>query len=167
MSLFNLEGSLPALLFGVLNQNMAYLCLQCYDDECSKVDPTPNNDTQPLLMFPHLVNLTSHPYGSVSVREIEQHYSSKIIAAYEKQAYDAFMDISLVVFAKSIERYSTRFKQAGVSFLPLVWADADLKVDWYSLIVNIPDTQVVVEIVSDRTPHNYIQDLLSCVTLLA
>jgi hypothetical protein len=100
-------------------------------------------------MFPHLVNLTARPFGSVSVDEVESHFHSKLSAAVVGHHYDAFMDMSLVVYAKNLSRYWSHFVDTQVGFLPLVWPDADSGKDWFSLIVNIPHTQVVVEIVSD------------------
>ena len=64
------------------------------------------------------------------------------------------MDFTFVLFAPSLDSYVTAFEAAGEAFLPLSWVGEDGSTKYYSLLKQVPDTQVIFELVSDVAPSS-------------
>ena len=107
------------------------------------------------LMFPHMINATARPYGSVSVADVEKQFDRKFKAAAMTKKYDSFLDFALVVYAKSLDRWLKPLAthEGPASFFPISWQD-DTGKKWWSAIVQIPHTQVLVEMISDTKPSS-------------
>ena len=94
----------------------------------------------------HLVNLTKRATtGGLSVAEVEAHFASKMKGM---KRYDSFMDYSIGLYASSLDAYTDAFDADGVDYLALSWT-ADDGTPWYSAIVLVPGTHMVLELMSD------------------
>jgi hypothetical protein len=72
---------------------------------------------------------------------------------FEAGIYDSFMDYSLVLYASSLDTYVAAFEADNVPHLMLRWND-DLGQLWYSLIVQVARSQLVLELVSGQVPNS-------------
>jgi hypothetical protein len=61
------------------------------------------------------------------------------------------MDIALVLYAADLERYITALHRDHIPHLVLEWTD-DKHHTWYSLLVQVSTSQLVMELVSDKRP---------------
>ena len=97
----------------------------------------------------HLVNVqSSKTTGGITVGALEKHFTARM-GDYTK--YDAFMDFSAVLWCGDLPGYAKRFAEDGVKFLAGSWKAADGSA-WYSLIVQTPETQMIVELVGKGSP---------------
>ena len=107
----------------------------------------------------HFVNSTTRPYitapdkNALSVEELEAAFTSKFSAAVkDRNADEAFLDFTYVVYSMDLGRYISDFNTNGVKYLPLEWP-ADTRAEkakgsMFSVLVQVPDTQVIFEIVT-------------------
>ena len=64
-------------------------------------------------------------------------------------SYSEWMDHHLAVWAPSLAPYVSKYEATGVAFLPLTWSSRSGKTKYYSILVHAPNSQVVVELISD------------------
>lgn len=99
----------------------------------------------------HTVNTSRRPDGGFARAIVESAYDEGLTKAFSEQKYDHYMDFSTVLFTKDLDRYIDKFLVDSVGYLPLSWQD-DAKKQHYSVIVHIPGTQLVFELVSNTAP---------------
>ena len=130
------------------------------------------------FMFPHMINASSRPYDGLSVEDTEAQFTTRYDQAFSTNMYDPFLDYSLVLYAKSLDKWinstvewveskETRLAashsplspslQAGSNsssvkpYMALSWTD-NTDAQWYSVIMHVPNTQVTIELVSETKP---------------
>eukprot|EP00656_Telonema_subtile_P005667 TRINITY_DN12585_c0_g1_i3.p1 TRINITY_DN12585_c0_g1~~TRINITY_DN12585_c0_g1_i3.p1 ORF type:complete len:447 (-),score=102.25 TRINITY_DN12585_c0_g1_i3:54-1394(-) len=99
----------------------------------------------------HLVNMSARPYGTTDNFEVENHFTAKLSRAMRRGQYDSFMDQSTVLYAGSIDGYLEAFGRDQVDHSLLVWQD-DKGQTWYSVIVQVDQSQLVLELVTGKKP---------------
>ena len=99
----------------------------------------------------HMVNTSARPYGSMDNWQVEQHFTRKLQRALPSGGYDAFMDQATVLYAASLDRYQDSFSRARVAYQLRSWKD-ETGQSWYSLLVQVDDSQLVLELVSGKRP---------------
>ena len=57
-----------------------------------------------------------------------------------------------MLYAPSLDGYISAWQDAGEAFLPLSWVGEDATTKYYSIIKQVPNTQVIFELVSDVAP---------------
>lgn len=162
---YTLSASEPVAFFAFLQRyfpvhcqdqgtpcNVSFDCGQagraslCVDDSCTQ---TFGNHVFGL----HLVNLSARPYGLMDNVDVERHFTDKLSKAFRSNTYDAFMDISAVLYAADLDKYGTALRRDHVPFLVLEWDD-DMGHTWYSLIVQVSTSQLILELVSNTKPSS-------------
>ena len=159
-------GSASTLLWDVYAYNADICCKACaatkgcvaatYDSQKTLFDaPSAAATTNVSAPMPfegfglHLVNVqTAKTTGGIDVSVLEGHYTKRM-GGYA--SYDAFMDFSAVLWCGDLPGYAKRFAADGVKFLAGSWK-ADTGDTWYSLIVQTPGTQMIVELVGKESP---------------
>jgi hypothetical protein len=69
--------------------------------------------------------------------------------------YSPWMDIHAGIYDNDLDSYVQRFSEHGVPVLALKWPSADEQSSFfYSLIVHVPDTQEIFEIISATAPSD-------------
>jgi len=99
----------------------------------------------------HTVNTSHRPDGGFARAIVEAAYDKGLALAFSKQQYDHYMDFATVVFAKDLDMYIAKFEANAVGYLPLSWKD-EAEGQHYSIIVHVPATQMVFELVSNVAP---------------
>jgi hypothetical protein len=99
----------------------------------------------------HMENVVARPSGPTSVTEVEAVFQDKMLAAFKHGTYDSFMDFALVFWASDLDVYIDKFQADDVKYLSLKW-QTDSGNQKFSIIVHIPHTQVVLELVSTSRP---------------
>ena len=100
----------------------------------------------------HLVNVqSSKTTGGIDVATLEAHFTKRL---GDMSHFDAFMDYNVVLFAgEDLPSYAQALAKDKVDFLTGTWtASSGAAVPWYSLIVHVPGTQMVIELVSKKSP---------------
>jgi hypothetical protein len=90
---------------------------------------------------------TAKTTGGLSVDELKEHYLSRFGDFSE---FDAFMDYSVTFFTYDLQHYVDSFAADGVKHFLGQWSDG--KDTWYSLVVNVPGSTYVIELVSLMKP---------------
>ena len=85
--------------------------------------------------------------GAYSLEEIEAIWGA---ALGEMDAYDTFLDNHLALWAPDLAPYVERFQAAAVPALGLRWAFRGER--YASLLVHVPKSQVVLELISQTAP---------------
>ena len=85
--------------------------------------------------------------GAYSLEEIEAIWGA---ALGEMEAYDTFLDNHLALWAPDLAPYVERFQAAAVPALGLRWAFRGER--YASLLVHVPKSQVVLELISQTAP---------------
>ena len=120
----------------------------CQDADCAyDVDPSQSG-----AFGLHLVNTSARPYGEEDNSFFEEHFTAKLTSAAAEDRYDTFMDYSTVLYTRSLQNYVLEFDAASVPYVIVHWAD-DLAQDWYSLIVQVSTSVLVLELVSPECPY--------------
>lgn len=101
----------------------------------------------------HTVNASQRPDGGFDRGTLEAAYDTGLQKAFAEQKYDHYMDFATVLFAANLDSYVTKFEKASVGYLPVSWKD-ETGAQHYSVIVQIPKTQLVFELVSNTKPTN-------------
>jgi len=101
----------------------------------------------------HTVNLTARPHGGTDNIDVENHFYHKLQTGFKAGMYDSFMDYSLVLYAASLDHYVAAFEADHVPHLMLQWND-DMGQLWFSLIVQVAKSQLVLELVSSDMPNS-------------
>jgi len=89
--------------------------------------------------------------GGLEVRDIERIFQEEL---GNLEAYSPWMDIHFGIYDNDLDSYAQRFLDYSVPVLALRWPSADMTQSppFYSLIVHVPDTQEVFEIISTTAP---------------
>jgi hypothetical protein len=101
----------------------------------------------------HLVNMSGRPFGKLDNVDVERYFSSKVAAAYKARQYDSFLDFATVLYAASLDAFITKFEKDAVPFVMIQWRD-DQQHQWYSLLVQISSSQLILELVSAAAPES-------------
>eukprot|EP00617_Octactis_speculum_P028096 CAMPEP_0185753616 /NCGR_PEP_ID=MMETSP1174-20130828/12343_1 /TAXON_ID=35687 /ORGANISM="Dictyocha speculum, Strain CCMP1381" /LENGTH=157 /DNA_ID=CAMNT_0028431545 /DNA_START=1 /DNA_END=470 /DNA_ORIENTATION=- len=64
-------------------------------------------------------------------------------------SYDAFMDYNVALLTADLDSYAAKFDADAVSYLPVAWADQDT--DYYGILVHVPTTQMVIEVMAQAS----------------
>ena len=64
--------------------------------------------------------------------------------------YSAWMDYRVGLYVSSLDSYIAAFTAGGIRYLPMQWKDAG--VQYYSLMVHVPKTQEIFELISQTQP---------------
>lgn len=102
----------------------------------------------------HLVNTSARPYGEVDNWEVEQFFARKLQHAFSNNLYDSFMDFSTVLYADSLDSMIALLQRDTQPHQVRRWSD-DMGAVWYSLLVQVSISQVILEIVSSNRPSHY------------
>merc|ERR1719446_413881 len=85
----------------------------------------------------------------MSNAEVEAQFNIKL---GEMKEYDSFMDFSTTFYTASISKYAAAFDADNVSYFATTWQSNSKNATSYtSLIVQVPDTQVVIELTSKES----------------
>jgi hypothetical protein len=87
--------------------------------------------------------------GGLTVRDVERIFQEEL---GDMREYSPWMDMHVAFYDNDLDSYASRFFEHDVPVLALRWPSADRSQSLYSLIVHVPDTQEVFEIVSAVTP---------------
>jgi len=99
----------------------------------------------------HTVNASERPDGGFPRATLEAAYDDALQKAFALQKYDHYMDFATVLFASDLDVYISKFESASIAYLPLSWKD-EKGTQHYSVIVHVPSTQLVFELVSNTKP---------------
>jgi len=100
--------------------------------------------------FPlHTVNCSYHPYGELSLYDMEKIFQEKF---GDFSIFDGFMDFNLGLWTNDLDVYIRKFQAQNLPFLTLKWKGHDDK-DYYSVMVNSCGF-VVLELISDTLSVN-------------
>lgn len=96
----------------------------------------------------HLVNVTNHlTTGGMSTAEVEAQFTAKM---GQMTAFDSFMDFNALFYTSDLEGYASVFDADGVPYYSMAWT-SDEGSTYTSLIVHVPNTQLVIELTSNNT----------------
>jgi hypothetical protein len=91
--------------------------------------------------------------GDLRVRYVERVFQEEL---GDLREYSPWMDIHTAIYDNDLDSYVHRFSSHGVPILALRWPAADEEPPsfFYSLIVHVPDTQEIFEIISATAPSD-------------
>jgi len=89
--------------------------------------------------------------GGLKVRDVERIFQEEL---GDLKEYSPWMDIHAGIYDNDLDSYARKFFDHGVPVLALRWPSAETERSMYSLIVHVPDTQEVFEIISASAPSN-------------
>jgi len=92
----------------------------------------------------HSIQCTQHPYGDISVKEMEDRLQAKY-GDFSK--YDAFMDDNMAFWANNLDNYAHAFQRDGIPFMTLKWTWESNQ--YYSLLAN-PCGFILIELMSNH-----------------
>merc|ERR1712055_48452 len=92
----------------------------------------------------HTINCTHHPYGELSLVDVENIFEEKF---GDMSALDGFMDFNLGLWTNDLSTYVRKFQNKGQDFLTLSWS-THAGEEYYSVLVR-PCGFVVLELISD------------------
>jgi len=98
----------------------------------------------------HTINCTHHPYGDLSLLDVEKIFAEKL---GDMSALDGFMDYNLGLWTNDLSTYVQKFQNAGEDFLTLSWS-TDAGDQYYSVLVR-PCGFVVLELISDQLAEEF------------
>jgi len=101
----------------------------------------------------HLVNVSGHSTtGGLTTQQVEAIFNSKL---GDLTTYDAFMDYNVGLYTSSLSTYTDAFDKDGVKYLPIAWTYEGAA--WHGVVVQVPGTQMIFELMTDKTstvsPH--------------
>ena len=96
----------------------------------------------------HLVNLSARvTTGGVGLPEVEAAFSERL---GDMTAIDDLMDFNVGLFTTDLNKYTTPFAADDVPYLVFTWTDDTTSETWYSAIVHVPGTMMVLELFSQN-----------------
>merc|ERR1711892_368929 len=98
----------------------------------------------------HTINCTHHPYGDLSLLDVEKIFAEKL---GDMSALDGFMEYNLGLWTNDLSTYVQKFQNAGEDFLTLSWS-TDAGDQYYSVLVR-PCGFVVLELISDKLSEEF------------
>jgi len=107
--------------------------------------PDPGSRGGPAGFGVHTVNCSYHPYGDLSLLDMEKIFQDKF---RDMSLFDGFMDYNLGLWTNDLTVYVRKFQSSSVPFLALSWSDPTTMDQYYSVLVN-PCGYVVLELISD------------------
>jgi len=103
----------------------------------------------------HLVDVDKHlTTGGKSTKEVEDQFTQKL---GDMSKFDSFMDFNLVFSTNALQQYKDTFKADGVNFLAGTWQDGDKNEEYTSILVRVPESQLILELVQ-KTSLSYSDD---------
>lgn len=95
----------------------------------------------------HLTAIPGHETtGGLSIEQVEEIFTSKVGSM---DHFDWFMDYNVGFFTSSLDSYIERLRSLNTSFLSASWPA--LENTWYSVLVHVPGTQMVVELMGSKS----------------
>jgi len=95
----------------------------------------------------HLVNVSGHvTTGGLSTAEVEAEFNSKL---GDLTSFDGFMDYNIGLYTTSLSTYTDAFDKDGVKYLPITFTVSGAT--WHGAIVQVPGSQMILELVTDKT----------------
>ena len=88
--------------------------------------------------------------GAYSLAEVEAIWDATL---GDMDAYDTFMDNHLALWTATLVPFAAALDADGVPYLGLRWLSEG--VEYYSMIVHVPKSQVVLEIISTVAPEGF------------
>jgi hypothetical protein len=117
----------------------------CWCDSCScscKISLSHESNTAEAIQV-HFVNATRRPSGAISVADFEQQFSGRL---HEMESFDPFMDFNVGVCHQDLGQVANLLQLGGVKFLALRWTTPEDGKEYGSLLVQVPGTAVVYEL---------------------
>ena len=106
----------------------------------------------------HAPQTWEHEEGYLSVKTLEKEYTKKfyaVINGYSKHEFDAFFDNNMAFWVNTMDIYLQQINDNSdtlTSYLGLKWYHSSLDKTFYSLIIQSPDSQRVLELISFNEP---------------
>ena len=102
----------------------------------------------------HLVDTSKSTAGGLPVWRVEDEFSVKMDGA---KAFDAFYDYAtgLCVDSTTFDHVLHSLDRANHDYLPYAFAD-DAGSGWYGALVRVPESQMVIDMLSDSSPKLHI-----------
>jgi hypothetical protein len=99
----------------------------------------------------HTVEITKgdRPHGSMSAKEVEAHFTQKI-ASISSGSYDSFLDFNTGFWTSDLDPYISVLSADGHKLIPLEWQDTQNNRTYYSFLVQMPGSMVVLEFMSAK-----------------
>jgi len=98
----------------------------------------------------HTINCTHHPYGELSILDVENIFAEKL---GDMSVLDGFMDYNLGLWTNDLSTYVQKFQNSGEDFLTLSWS-THAGDQYYSVLVR-PCGFVVLELISDTMAEEF------------
>jgi len=80
--------------------------------------------------------------------EFEQKLDAKLEKVYQGGEYDAFLDYNGGHWVSSLDPYVSKFTSSAVPFVTLQWKDETNAKDYYSVIVRVHNSMMLIELMS-------------------
>ena len=96
--------------------------------------------------------------GYLNVKTVEREFTKKfyaVINGHSRYNFDAFFDFNVAFWVNELDKYLTQLNDNSdilTSYLGLKWYDNDLDKTFYSLIIQSPQSQRVVELITFNKP---------------
>jgi len=98
----------------------------------------------------HHVNVSNHlTTGGLSTAEVETYFTTKL--ADMDTRYDSFLDYNVVLSTSELSYLKKTFAADGVKTHTGTWSSGSLETSYTSLLVHVPNTQMVIEFVQEGT----------------
>lgn len=86
--------------------------------------------------------------GELSIQEVEHHMTRKILAVSSTGGYDAFLDLNTGFWVEDLDPFVQEF--ANTNTLALEWRDEVNNKTYFSLIVQVAESMMLIELMSAR-----------------
>ena len=100
----------------------------------------------------HLTDTAKWTTNGLSVAQVESQFASKL---GDMSAFDAFMDYSLglCMVSETFDSTLANLTAAGHAYLPVAWesSSSEASGDWYSAFVHVPESQMILELITDSS----------------
>jgi len=101
----------------------------------------------------HHVNVSGHlTTGGMDTATVEGEFTTKL--ADMDTRYDSFLDYNVVLSTTELSNYKTTFAAAGIKTHTGTWSSETTNTDYTSLLVQVPNTQMVIEFVQASSGVN-------------
>jgi len=91
----------------------------------------------------HAINCTYHPYGELSIADMELKFQEKF---GDFSHYDAFMDYNMGLWANNLDPFVQKFQEDEIPFMALKWMSEGK--EYYSILANACG-YILIELMSD------------------
>jgi hypothetical protein len=93
------------------------------------------------------INDGARPHGSMTAVQVERMYTEKF-AAISPGGYDAFLDFNTGLWTSNLDTYIDAFTKDNHTIVPVEWQDTVNDKTYYSFLIQIPGSMVVLEFMS-------------------